>query len=195
MRIHIFLAVEKSCSIALTLQYFWFIFWRPFVKLFALFYQTIVSAVCLSVCNVSSLIFVLKRDVKLRPTNPSLTLVYCDQTAGWIKMKLGVEVGLGLGHIELGTQLPQKGHSPPIHVCCVQTAGWIKMPLGMEVDLGPEHIVLDGDPAPLQKGHCSPPLFDLYLLWPNGCPSQLLLSTYQVTQSIMWSLVTSEPAV
>ena len=28
--------------------------------------------------------------------------VYCDQTAGWIRMPLGTEVGLGPGHIVLG---------------------------------------------------------------------------------------------
>jgi len=31
----------------------------------------------------------------------SVTLVYCGQTVGWIKMKLDTEVGLGLGHIVL----------------------------------------------------------------------------------------------
>jgi len=31
----------------------------------------------------------------------SLTLVYCGQTVGWIKMKLGMQVGLGPGHIVL----------------------------------------------------------------------------------------------
>ena len=39
------------------------------------------------------------------------------QTVGWIKMKLGMLVGLGPGHIvlDMGTQLPSpKGHSPPI---------------------------------------------------------------------------------
>jgi len=46
-------------------------------------------------------------------------------------------------------------------------AGWIKMKLGMEAGLG--HIVLDGDPAP--------PIFGPCLLWPNGHPSQLLVST------------------
>jgi len=35
------------------------------------------------------------------------------------------------------------------------------MKLGMQVGLGPGHIVLDGDPA-------HPPIFGLYLLWPNG---------------------------
>ena len=56
---------------------------------------------------------------------------------------------------------------------CGQTAGWIKMLLGMEVGLGPGDIVLDGDPAPPTKvrGHSIPQL------WPNGCQSQLLLSS------------------
>jgi len=44
----------------------------------------------------------------------SVTLVYCGQTVGWIKMKLGMEVGLGLGHIVLDGDLAPlpKGHSP-----------------------------------------------------------------------------------
>jgi len=40
---------------------------------------------CLSVC----------------PVCLSVTLVYCGQTDGWIKMKLGMEVGFGRGHIVL----------------------------------------------------------------------------------------------
>jgi len=50
------------------------------------------------------------------------------------------------------------------------------MPLGTEVDLGPGHIVLDGAQLP-RKGHSNPPLFGTCLLWPNGRPSQLLLSS------------------
>jgi len=78
--------------------------------------------------------------------------------AGWIKMSLGVEVGLGQGNIVLdgdpAPPLPQKGSFcvPPQfsdHVCCGQMAGWIKMPLGTEVGLSPGDIELDGDPAPL----------------------------------------------
>jgi len=30
------------------------------------------------------------------------------------------------------------------------------MSLGTEVDLGPGHVVLDGDPAPPNKGHSTP---------------------------------------
>ena len=46
--------------------------------------------------------------------------------------------------------------------------GWVKMPLDTEVDLGPGHSELDGEPAPLRKGHSSPPLFGPCLLRPNG---------------------------
>jgi len=35
------------------------------------------------------------------PVCLSATLVYCGQTAGWIKMPLGTEVGLSAGHIVL----------------------------------------------------------------------------------------------
>ena len=41
--------------------------------------------------------------------------VYCGQTAGCIKMPLGIEVGLGPNDIELHgnpAPLPQNGHSP-----------------------------------------------------------------------------------
>jgi len=89
-----------------------------------------------------------------------VTLVYCGQTVGWIKIKLDMQVNLGPGHIVLDRDpapLP-KGPEPqfPAHVCCGQTAGWIKMPLGTEVDLGPGLIVLDGDQVSPRKGHSSP---------------------------------------
>jgi len=43
--------------------------------------------------------------------------VYCGQTAGWIKIALGMEVGLGPSHIVLDWEpatLPKKGADPPI---------------------------------------------------------------------------------
>jgi len=91
-----------------------------------------------------------------------VTLVYCDQTVGWIKTKLGTQVGLGPGHIVLdGDQAPTstKGHSPQFsaHICCGQIAARIKIPLGMEVGLGPGDFVLDEDPAPLPKKGVEPP--------------------------------------
>ena len=84
--------------------------------------------------------------------------VYFGQSAAWIKMLLGMEVGLGPGHIVLdgdpAPHPPKKGHSPQFatHVCCGQTAGWIKMPLGTMVGLGPGNIVLDANSAPPQGG-------------------------------------------
>jgi len=61
-------------------------------------------------------------------------------------------------------------------VYCGETVGWINMKLGVEVGLGHGHIVLDVDPASPKKWHRTP-TFRPCLLWPNGGPSQLLLST------------------
>jgi len=81
----------------------------------------------------------------------------------------------------MGTQLPQF----LAYICCGQTAGWIKMPLDREVGLVAGNIVLDGDPAPPPpKGHSLPPNFGPCLLWPNGRPPQLLLSTCLVDESL-----------
>jgi len=70
-------------------------------------------------------------------------------------MALGMEVGLGPGHIVLDGDPAPPLQTPPqfsAHVNCGQTAGWVKMPFGMETGLGPDGIVLDGDPAPPPKG-------------------------------------------
>jgi len=95
--------------------------------------------------------------------------------AGWIKMKRGTEVGLGLRQIVLnGDPAPlPKGHSPPPifgYACCGQTAGLIKMQLGTELGLGPDHTVLDGDPASSPQ-RVQPRIFGPCLLLPNGRPS------------------------
>jgi len=65
------------------------VFGPPFVNRFALCYPSIVCLSCLSV-----------------------TLVYCGQTVGRIKMKLGMQIGLGPGHIVLGGD-PAEGAPPP----------------------------------------------------------------------------------
>ena len=72
-------------------------------------------------------------------------------------MPLGMEVGLGPGHIVLDgdttpTPVGKKGAPPQkkiysAHVYCAQTAGCITMPLGMEVGLSPGDFVFDA-----QKG-------------------------------------------
>jgi len=98
------------------------IFGRPFVKRFALCSQTVVCPVC----PVSlSVLFIL-----------SVAFVHCGQTVGRIKMKLGMQVDLGLGHIVLDgdpAPAPSKGHSShPIfgpyllrpNGCMDQDANW-----------------------------------------------------------------------
>ena len=57
------------------------VFGRPFVKRFALCYQTVVCLVCVSVLSVR--------------------FVHCGHTVGRIKMKLGTQVGHGPDHIVL----------------------------------------------------------------------------------------------
>ena len=79
---------------------------RPFVKRFALCYQTVVCLSCLSVCL-------------------SLTLVYCGQTVGRIKMKLGMRIVLGPADFVLDENPappPKRRHSPRFsaHICCGQ---------------------------------------------------------------------------
>ena len=97
--------------------------------------------------------------------------------AAWIKMSLGMDVGLRPRDFMLdGDPAPpsQKGAEPPpkfsAHFYCGQTAGWMKLVLGTEVGLSPGDFVLDGDPVPFpQKGAEHPsPIFGPFLLWPNG---------------------------
>jgi len=70
------------------------IFGLPFIKRFALCYRIVVLF-----CPVLSCL--------------SVTFVHCGQTVGRIKIKLGIRVGLGPGHIVLDEDpaLPPKGHS------------------------------------------------------------------------------------
>jgi len=84
-------------------------------------------------------------------------------------MPLGMEVGLGPGHIVLdGDPAPPslKGYRPQLsaNVRCGQMAGWTKMSFGMEIGLG--------DPAlPGKKAHPQP-IFGPCLLWLNGWMDQ-----------------------
>ena len=117
------------------------IFGRPFVKRFALCYRIVVCPVCLSA-----------------------TLVYCSQMVGWIKTKLGMEVGLNSGHIVLdGDSAPhsKKGTQPPNFRPMSVVAKWLDglMPFCMEVGLVPGDFVLDGDQAPPPQKRRSPPNF------------------------------------
>jgi len=115
------------------------------VKRFALYYRTVV---CLSVLSV--------------------TLVYCGQTAGWIKMPLVLEVSLAPapGHIVLDGDLaprPQKeGTAPnfrPMFVVAKRPHGLRYATFTTNVGLVPLRIMLQWGPSSRsQKGH-SPQFF------------------------------------
>jgi len=59
----------------------------------------------------------------------SVTLVYCGQTVIWIKMKLGMQVGLGPGHIVLDgigkLLLSQRGTPPVFGPYLLWPNGWM----------------------------------------------------------------------
>jgi len=98
---------------------------------------------------------------RVTATPPLFAHVPCGQTAGWIKIPFGTEVGPG----PVDTVLD--GHPAPprkgalhflAHVYCGQTVDGSRS-LGTDVGLGPGDIVLDGDPAPPSKiGAQQPPL-------------------------------------
>ena len=93
------------------------------------------------------------------PPSQFLAHVCCGQTSGWIKMALGMEVGLDPGHIMLDGDpavLPKKGGRAPSFWPIFIVAACIKIPLGMEVGLSPRDCVFDGDPAPSAKRGRSP---------------------------------------
>jgi len=129
------------------------IFGRPFVKRFALSYRSVVLSVC-TVCDIGV----------LWPNG------WMDQDETWHAGRPRPWPRC----VRWGPTFPPlKGHSPQFsaHTCCGQMAGCIKMPLDMEVGLSPGDFLLDGNPAPTQKG-AEPPIYGPRLLWTNGCMGQ-----------------------
>jgi len=86
--------------------------------------------------------------------------VCCGQTARWIKMSLGTEVGLSSGTLLHGNRAPPPygAQQPPILGSCIlwQIGGWIKMPPGTEVGLSAGDTVLDNtsDSQALRAEYC-----------------------------------------
>ena len=101
--------------------------------------------------------------------------LYCGQTAGCIKMPLGMEVGLSPGDLcSMGTQpppFPKNGEEPPIFCPCLlrpngcmdQDATWS----GGRPQ--PRRLCARWGHSPLpKKGGTPSPIFGPFLLWPNG---------------------------
>jgi len=112
-------------------------------------------------------------------------IVCCGQTAGWTKMPLGMEVGLGPGDFVFDCEpaTHRKKAQPPHPIfgaCLFWPNGWMKTPLGTEVDLGTGHIVLDVVPTPScpRKGHSSPVFSPMSIVAMHGRRTELLNSCY-----------------
>jgi len=114
---------------------------------------------------------------------------YCGQTAGCIKMPLGMEVGLNPGDFvfdedpatprEKGTPTP-----PNFCPCLLWRNGW------MDEDATwygsrprPTQLCIRRVSSYPRKGHSSTPLFSAHVYCGRGRPSQLLLRSSWITQS------------
>ena len=107
--------------------------------------------------------------LRQRGTAPQFSVhICCGQMAAWIKMSLGMELGLGKFVLDGDPVAPSpKVERTPkfsAHVYCDQTAVWMKLVLGMEVGLRPGDFVLDGDPVALSPKGGGPQIFSPCLL-------------------------------
>jgi len=109
--------------------------------------------------------------------------VRCGETAGWSKMPLGMEVGLGPGDFVFDGDpaIPRKKGRPTLTQffgpCLLWLNGW------MDEDAtwygsrpGPRPHCIRRGPSSPRKGHSSP-LFLAHVYCGHGRPSQLLLSS------------------
>jgi len=113
-------------------------------------------------------------------THPQFSAhVRCGQTAGWIKMPLGMEVGLDRGDFVLDGDPAQKGGTVPqflAYVYCMWPNVWMDQDATWYGGRPPprQHCVRWG-PAP-PKRDTAPNLRPMSVV-ANGRPSQLLLSS------------------
>jgi len=99
--------------------------------------------------------------------------VYCYQTAGWIKMALGMEVGLSPGHIVVDGEpapLPQQGGRPRIFgPFLLSPNGWMQQDATWYGGRSqPRRLCGRWEPSfPSPKG-AQPPIFVQCPVWPNN---------------------------
>jgi len=103
--------------------------------------------------------------------------VYCSQTAGWIKMPLDMDVGIGPGHIVLdGDPAPppsKRGPNlPPIFgPCLMWPNGWMDQNATWydgRPRPGQHYVTCGPSSTPPLNGHSPHSIFGPCLLWPNG---------------------------
>jgi len=108
--------------------------------------------------------------------------VYCGQTAAWIKMPLGTEVGLGLRYIVFNVDpgAPRKKAHQPLPnfgPCLLWPDGWLDEDAAWyrSRPQSRPHCTRRG-PSFRERSTAAPPLFLAHVYCGHGRPSQLLLS-------------------
>ena len=111
--------------------------------------------------------------------------VYCGQTAGCIKIPLGMEVGLGPGDsvFDGDPATPRKRTQPPHPIfgpCLLWPNGWMdEVATWNGSRPRPRPNCIRRGPSYPRKGHSSPPPFGPCLLWPRSpisATTELLLA-------------------
>jgi len=128
-----------------------------------------------------------------RANSPFSANIRCGQTAGWTKMPLGMEVGLGPGDFAFDGVSATPGEMahhphPTFGPCLLWPNCWmdeLKTPLCTEVDLVQGHIVLDGIQARRERG-TAVPIFSTRVHCGHGRPSQLLLCSVLTSDLRHW---------
>ena len=102
----------------------------------------------------------------------------CGQTAGWIKLPLGMEVGRSPGHVVLdgNPAPPRNGPSSPLPTfdpCLLWPNGWMNQDATSYGDKPwpRPRCVRWERPPPRKKVH-NPSIYGPCLLWPNGWTDQ-----------------------
>jgi len=108
--------------------------------------------------------------------------VYCDQTAAWIKMPLGTEVGLGLHNIvfDVDPGTPRKKGTPtPLNFgpCLLWPNGWMDEDAAWYASrFRPRPHCTRRGPSSRERVTAAP-VFSAHVYCGHGRPSQLLLSS------------------
>jgi len=99
--------------------------------------------------------------------------VCCGQMAGWIKMTLGMEVGLGPGDtvldvLDASSPSPKRAQPPIFGPYLLWPNGWMDQDATWQGGRPqPKRHCARWGPSSLLKG-ARPPVFGPCLLWPNG---------------------------
>jgi len=119
------------------------------------------------------------------------TLVYCGQTVGWIRMPLGMKVGLGPGDtVRWEPRSPKQGaQQPPIFgPCLLLTNSWMDQDaIWYRGRPRPRwHCVRWGPRSPPRKKGTAAPRFDPCLLWRTVAHLSNCWALVVIVRALLW---------